>query len=120
MTRFRQSVDACEKNNLKQPNIITESGRSLTAHHSVLIFDVLATTSLPEWNDKHEIGPDDHELARELYEIWDKLSQPRLFESWHDALQIREEALDLFSLGLLDINDTFTDRKSFSGQWRVR
>ncbi len=96
-------VDACEKNNLKQPNIITESGRSLTAHHSVLIFDVLATTSLPEWNPKMEIGSDDHELARELYQIWDRLSQPRLFESWHDALQIREEALDLFSLGLLDI-----------------
>ncbi|MBO5297552.1 MAG: biosynthetic arginine decarboxylase [Candidatus Homeothermus sp.] len=109
-------VDACEKNNLKQPNIITESGRSLTAHHSVLIFDVLATTSLPEWNDKHEIGPDDHELARELYEIWDKLSQPRLFESWHDALQIREEALDLFSLGLLDIKTRSQIEKLF---WSV-
>ncbi len=109
-------VDACEKNNLKQPNIITESGRSLTAHHSVLIFDVLATTSLPEWNDKHEIGPDDHELARELYEIWDRLSQPRLFESWHDALQIREEALDLFSLGLLDIKTRSQIEKLF---WSV-
>lgn len=109
-------VDACEKNNLKQPNIITESGRSLTAHHSVLIFDVLATTSLPEWNDKQEIGPDDHELARELYDIWDKLSQPRLFESWHDALQIREEALDLFSLGLLDIKTRSQIEKLF---WSV-
>lgn len=109
-------VDACEKNNLKQPNIITESGRSLTAHHSVLIFDVLATTSLPEWNDKHEISADDHELARELYEIWDKLSQPRLFESWHDALQIREEALDLFSLGLLDIKTRSQIEKLF---WSV-
>ncbi|MDE6114796.1 MAG: biosynthetic arginine decarboxylase [Muribaculum sp.] len=109
-------VDACEKNNLKQPNIITESGRSLTAHHSVLIFDVLATTSLPEWNSRQEIGPDDHELARELYDIWDKLSQPRLFESWHDALQIREEALDLFSLGLLDIKTRSQIEKLF---WSV-
>ena len=96
-------VDACEKNEIKQPNIITESGRSLTAHHSVLIFDTLAATSLPQWDEKEEISADDHELARELYQIWDKLSQPRLFESWHDALQIREEALDLFSLGLLDL-----------------
>ena len=91
-------VDACVKNDIKQPNIITESGRSLTAHHSVLIFDTLAATSLPVWNEKHEVGPDDHELSRELYEIWDRLDQPRLFESWHDALQIREEALDLFNL----------------------
>ncbi|MDE6642930.1 MAG: biosynthetic arginine decarboxylase, partial [Muribaculaceae bacterium] len=92
-------VDACEKNGLKQPNIINESGRSLTAHHSILIFEVLETTSLPIWKDNEEVSPEDHELVRELYEIWDKLDQQRLFESWHDALQIREEALDLFSLG---------------------
>ncbi len=96
-------VDACLKNGLTQPNIITESGRSLTAHHSVLIFEVLETTQLPEWKDNKEISDNDHELARELYDIWDKLDQNRLFESWHDALQIREEALDMFSLGLLDL-----------------
>ncbi len=109
-------VDACVKNNLKQPNIITESGRSLTAHHSILIFQVLATTSLPEWNDREEVSDDDHELARELYDIWDKLSQPRLFESWHDALQIREEALDLFSLGMLDLKTRSQIEKLF---WSV-
>ncbi|MCM1093712.1 MAG: biosynthetic arginine decarboxylase [Bacteroides sp.] len=106
-------VDACVKNGLKQPNIITESGRSLTAHHSILIFQVLATTSLPEWNDKEEVSKEDHELARELYDIWDKLSQPRLFESWHDALQIREEALDLFSLGMLDLRTRSQIEKLF-------
>ncbi len=106
-------VDACVKNGLKQPNIITESGRSLTAHHSILIFQVLATTSLPEWNEKEEVSKDDHELARELYDIWDKLSQPRLFESWHDALQIREEALDLFSLGMLDLRTRSQIEKLF-------
>ena len=97
-------VDACEKNGLKQPNIINESGRSLTAHHSVLILEVLETTSLPEWNDSREIPDDAHELARELYAIWDNLDQNNLFENWHDALQIREESLDLFNLGLLDLN----------------
>lgn len=96
-------VDACVKNNLPQPNIITESGRSLTAHHSVLIFEVLETTQLPQWKESMEIGDDAHELAKELYEIWDRLDQNRLFESWHDALQIREEALDRFSLGMLDL-----------------
>lgn len=106
-------VDACVKNNLRQPDIITESGRSLTAHHSVLVFDVLQATSLPAWKDNEEIQPEDHELARELYDIWDKLSQPRLFESWHDALQIREEALDLFSLGLLTLKTRAQIEKLF-------
>lgn len=96
-------VDACVKNDLRQPNIITESGRSLTAHHSILIFEALETAQLPLWRDNEELNPGAHELAVELYDIWDKLDQPRLFESWHDAQQIREEALDLFSLGMLDL-----------------
>lgn len=96
-------VDVCVKNEIPQPNIITESGRSLSAHHSVLIFEALESTSLPSWNDNEEVEPDAHELLRELYQIWDKLDQPRSLESWHDALQIREEALELFSIGLLDL-----------------
>lgn len=106
-------VDACEKNNLKQPNIINESGRSLTAHHSLLILDVLASSSLPSFKDNEEIGENEHELIRELYDIWDRLNQQRLFESWHDALQIREEALDLFSLGLFDLRSRAIMEKLF-------
>ena len=106
-------VDVCEKNGLRQPNIISESGRSLTAHHSVLIFEVLETTRLPEWRDNEELDPDAHELAKELYEIWDRLDSQRLFESWHDALQIREEALDRFSFGLLDLKTRAQIEKLF-------
>lgn len=106
-------VDACEKNGLKQPNIINESGRSLTAHHSVLVFEVLETTQLPFWKDSEDISEADHELAKELYDIWDKLNQQRLLESWHDALQIREEALDLFSLGMLDLRTRAQIEKLF-------
>lgn len=109
-------VDACNKNNLPQPNIITESGRSLTAHHSVLIFDVLTATSLPQCKDSDELEPGSHELVVELYNIWDRLNQPRLLESWHDALQIREEALDLFSLGMLDLRTRAQIEKLF---WSV-
>jgi arginine decarboxylase len=96
-------VDASNKNNIPHPNIITESGRSLTAHHSVLVFEVLEATSLPTWEEEEEVQPGDHELVKDLYSLWDKLNQPRMFETWHDAQQIREEALDLFSLGLLDL-----------------
>lgn len=110
-------VDACTKNTLKQPNIITESGRSLTAHHSILIFDVLETTQLPEWKESQDtMGGDAHELARELFDIWDNLDSKRVFESWHDAQQIREEALDLFSLGLLDLKTRAQIEKLF---WSV-
>ncbi|MCF0218701.1 MAG: biosynthetic arginine decarboxylase [Muribaculaceae bacterium] len=106
-------VDVCEKNELKHPNIITESGRSLAAHHSVLIFEALETTQMPLWKDSEELDDNAHELARELYDIWERLDQQRMFESWHDALQIREEALNLFSLGLLDLETRSQVEKLF-------
>ncbi len=109
-------VDACVKNDIKQPNIITESGRSLSAHHSVLVFEVLETTQLPVWKDSQEMPDDAHELVKELYNIWDKIDQQRVFEDWHDALQIREEALDLFSLGMLDLTTRAQIEKLF---WSV-
>lgn len=96
-------VDVSDKNNIPHPNVITESGRSLTAHHSVLIFEVLEATSLPIWEEEEEVGPDEHELLKELFSLWSTLNQTRMHETWHDAQQIREEALDRFSLGLLDL-----------------
>ena len=96
-------VDVSDKNEIPHPNIITESGRSLTAHHSVLIFEVLESATMPCWDEDEEINDDDHELVKELYTMWDALNQPSMLESWHDAQQIREEALDRFSLGLLDL-----------------
>lgn len=97
-------VDVSDKNGLSHPNIITESGRSLTAHHSVLVFEVLETATLPEWDDeKDQINPKDHELVQEMYKIWESLNQTGMLESWHDAQQIREESLDRFSLNLLDL-----------------
>ena len=71
-------VDAADKNNIPHPNIITESGRSLTAHHSILVFEVLETATLPEWDENEELSEDDHELVKELYQIWDDLTQPRM------------------------------------------
>lgn len=97
-------VDACEKHDLSHPNIITESGRALTAHHSVLVFDVLETTSPPVWKDEVEINEDTHEMVVELNNMLNNLTTARMLETWHDTLQMRQDALDLFSLGHLDLN----------------
>ena len=96
-------VDASDRNKLPHPNIITESGRSLTAHHSVLIFEVLETASVPTMSEEEEPREDDHELVRELFSLWEQLNQSKMLETWHDSQLIREEALDRFSLGLLDL-----------------
>lgn len=99
-----QIIDAADKNNIPHPNIITESGRSLSAHHSMLVIEVLETTSLPQMNEEWEADDKSHKLVKELYDIWDNLSQRSMLENWHDAQQIREEALELFAHGLLDLH----------------
>ena len=96
-------VDAADKNHLPHPNIITESGRSLAAHHSVLVIDVLETASLPEMPEEFEAKDSDHQLVKDLYEIWDNITPRNMLEDWHDAEQIRDEALELFSHGIVDL-----------------
>ena len=96
-------IEAANANGIKHPNLITEGGRSLSAHHSVLVIDVLETASLPEMNEEYEPTPEAHKLVKDLYEIWDNLNPRTMMEDWHDAEQIREEALDLFSHGMVDL-----------------
>lgn len=96
-------VDAANKNGIPHPNIITEGGRSLTAHHSVLIVDVIESVSMPRMDENFQPGEEDHQLVRDLTEIWDKLSSRSMLEDWHDAEDIRDEALDLFRHGIIDL-----------------
>ena len=96
-------VEAANQNGIPHPNIITEGGRSLTAHHSVLIVDVLESVTAPQMPEDFQPGEGDHKLVHDLTEIWDKLSGRSLLEDWHDAEDIREEALDLFRHGIIDL-----------------
>ena len=96
-------VDAADKNGIPHPNIITESGRSVSAHHAVLVFEVLETVALPQMDEEWEVAANDHDLAKELYKIWCELDQRTMLEALHDAQQIREEALELFSHGIVDL-----------------
>lgn len=96
-------VDIANRSNIPHPNIITESGRSLVAHHSVLILDVLGVASLPEMPEEFEAKPTDHQLVRDLYDIWCNISPKSMLEDWHDADQIREDCLDMFAHGMVDL-----------------
>jgi arginine decarboxylase len=96
-------ADAANKNGLPHPHVITESGRALTAHHSMLIFNVLEKATVPLWTSKDRVTKKDHELVRELHQILGSLNSRNMLENCHDAQQAREEALDRFSLGVLDL-----------------
>lgn len=97
-------VNISDKNNLPHPKIITESGRAITAHHSVLIFDVLETMTPPKIDKSFKPDKDVHENIKELYEIYKNIQYKNMFEHWHDANQIRDENNTLFTLTNLDLN----------------
>lgn len=96
-------TDAANKNGIPHPTLISEGGRSLSAHHSVLILDVLESVSVPQMPEDFQPGENDHQLVHDLTEIWDKLSTRSMLEDWHDAEDIRDEALDLFRHGIIDL-----------------
>ncbi|MFM1873682.1 MAG: biosynthetic arginine decarboxylase [Planctomycetota bacterium] len=93
---------ACDEKGIPHPDIVSESGRALTAHHAILVFDVLdvssQTVEAPAGAEKHE----DTTIAN-LVQILREVSLKNFQESYHDALQLKEEAISLFNLGYLDL-----------------
>jgi arginine decarboxylase len=93
-----------DKHSLPHPNLIAESGRALTAHHSVLVFNVLEVAKPPFWDEAvHAVTEQDHETLREMHNIYKNFASNNMLEAWHDALQAREEVLDRFNLGMVDL-----------------
>jgi arginine decarboxylase len=99
-------VETCDKLGLAHPNIIAETGRALTAHHSLLVFDILEKTAPAYFEDvKREITDKDSDILKDLYAIYKGLKQKNLNESWHDAIQMRDDVLNSFSTGTLSLED---------------
>ncbi|HSQ42604.1 MAG TPA: biosynthetic arginine decarboxylase [Fibrobacteraceae bacterium] len=109
-------VEACAKHGLAHPNVIAESGRALTAHHSVLVFNVLETASQAFWNeDTHHIDDDDPAELKDLQGIYHNLTNSNMLESWHDALQLHEDVLDKFNFGDVDLPTRANAERLFWG-----
>jgi arginine decarboxylase len=93
---------ACDDKGIPHPDIVSESGRALTAHHAILVFDVLGVSSqrtdVPEGAAEY-----DNQTIANMLQILEQLSLKNFQESYHDALQLKEEATSLFTLGYLDL-----------------
>jgi arginine decarboxylase len=95
--------EACDETGVPHPDIVTEAGRAMVAHHSVLIFDVLGVSELRLAETPEPPGEDDPRVVQDLWEIWNSLSRKNPLEGWHDLLQLKDEAGTLFALGYLDL-----------------
>jgi arginine decarboxylase len=95
--------ESCDVANIPHPDIVTESGRALTAHHSVLIFDILGVNEALNGSQPDQVTDDDPKVPRDLAEVWSDTSIEDVQESYHNALLLKEEASMMFSLGYLDL-----------------
>jgi arginine decarboxylase len=99
----------CNARNVPHPLIISESGRAIAAHHSVLIFNVLGRSALDRFQvNERDAATGGSEGAfplpvRDLLDAYRNIDERRLVECYHDALTARDQALQMFNLGLLSL-----------------
>jgi arginine decarboxylase len=86
------------------PTLVSESGRAVVAHHSVLIFDVVGANEI-HFGEPAEPAEDCHRVLRELYETYKNIKPKNVQESWHDVSQAREEAQSLFKYGYFSMRE---------------
>lgn len=95
----------CDQQDVPHPNIVTEAGRALVAHHSMIIFNVLGKHQLAQRG--HSVHPEkkDSPVIHHLAEIFDSLSVENLWESYHDVLEHKEDALKLYAFGYMSLEE---------------
>ncbi|HZF02620.1 MAG TPA: biosynthetic arginine decarboxylase [Methylomirabilota bacterium] len=99
-------ADVCNAEKVPHPTIISESGRAIVAHHSVLIVEVFGSIEKIRPGIPTPSGENEHAIVKELCDIKKNLAKKsNKLEAYHDALERREDAQHMFTLGLLDLPD---------------
>src|SRR5205085_3259357 len=97
-------ADVCNAEKVPHPDIISESGRAIVAHHSVLIVEVFgAIEKVHPPIACLQFGDNEHALVNELLDIKKNLAKLNKLEAHHDSLERREDAQHMFTLGVMDL-----------------
>ncbi len=98
-------ADVCNAEKVRHPDIISESGRAIVAHHSVLIVEVFG--AIEKIRSEHVVhyGENEHALVKELLDIKRNIAKLNKLEAYHDALERKEDAHNMFTLGMMDLAD---------------
>ena len=97
--------DVCNAEKVPHPEIVSESGRALVAHHSVLIVEVFGAIGKVRPEVSFSYCENEHALVRELLDIKKNLCRLNKLEAYHDSLERREDAHNMFTLGVLELPD---------------
>ena len=98
-------ADVCNAEKVPHPNIVSESGRGIVAYHSVLLVEVFGSIAKTKGGDALTFGDTEHALVRELLDIKKNLAKLNKLEAYHDAVERKEDAHQMFTLGLLELPD---------------
>lgn len=96
-------MDVCDSEGVPHPAIVSEGGRAIVAHHSVLVVEAFGSIEKNADATKVVLAESDHKLVADILEVQQKLRRNNRRESLHDAQQIKEESQQLFSVGLLEL-----------------
>ncbi|MDQ6656189.1 MAG: biosynthetic arginine decarboxylase [Verrucomicrobiota bacterium] len=96
-------MDVCDSEGIPHPAIVSESGRAIVAHHSVLVVEAFGSIEKRPLESNTLSAATDHKLVRDMLDVQQKLRKNNRRETLHDAQQIKEEAQQMFSLGMLDL-----------------
>jgi arginine decarboxylase, biosynthetic len=96
-------MDVCDSEGVPHPAIVSEGGRAIVAHHSVLVMEAFSSIEKTVAKTKIEATEKDHKLVHDIIEVKQRLKRGNRLESLHDIQQIKEEAQQTFDLGLLDL-----------------
>jgi len=96
--------EICDADNVPHPHIVSESGRAITAHHSVLVVNVLGVTESDTTAPK-EMKEPMAPLVKNMWETHQSVSPKTLLESYHDAVEYKDQVLQLFNLGHLSLEN---------------
>jgi arginine decarboxylase len=95
--------ESCDDAHVPHPHIVTEAGRAMVAHHSVLIFDVLGVHQMLPGKPPDPVTDEEHKVIKDLFDVYSNISQKNVIEAHHDSLELKEQAGTLFSLGYIDL-----------------
>lgn len=106
-------AEICQENGIAHPTIISESGRALVAYHSILVFNILGISEFSTDMEVPTLPKDAPESLTSMKQLLDQLSVKNFQESYHDAIQIRDETLTLFNVGILSLEHRAVVEKLF-------
>jgi len=94
----------CDEAEVPHPTIVSESGRATVAYHSLLVFDVLGVSNFDRYQVPPDMPEDAPQQATDLFALSRELKKKNLIESYHDAVQAVDEAVNLFNVGQMSLD----------------